>query len=443
MVQRFVDSLLAYLKFFGERQTQIENSGNDPYAWEFLKIRIEHDDQRGTKEYSSEIGGRPENMRKNRYRDILPYDHSRVKITPYADDSDSDYINASLIKGANECIGYIATQGPMPETVNDFWQMTYEFGAKTILMLCDLFEGGKPKCHQYWPDLGSSAEYINTTVANTYETQPQDHFTVRNFTLTCYGRDQYILLHQTIALMFKHCLKDSCGITTNGDLNGFSDENKIADSQLECSSSVPDSLEADQQNATTVYLNGSENDKKITPAAAVSSPCRPPRSRKAALTSSIINQQRQQKPIHSDSCSSVLLCEDADRFSLTKNASSSSVFTHASNKSNRSSPERSGDKARSKSPCDNGRSGADRLENENVKDEILLDETLKTSNIDDIVFGDVTNNDEAKSDRGSRDSSSPNLQNKLETNITCPASDREKVEETIVYRSSASHFLEK
>lgn len=184
--------LVNYIRHVNQRDHILRSCIDDPYAWEFLKIRVESEDMRGTNDFTCETGSQPENMKKNRYRDILPYDHCRVKITPYCNSMTSDYINASLIKGANNSIGYIATQGPMLETVADFWQMISEFGVKTIIMLCDLFEGAKPKCHQYWPEVGDCVEHAHMTIANTYEEKPQDHFTIRHFTLSVNGRSQKV-----------------------------------------------------------------------------------------------------------------------------------------------------------------------------------------------------------------------------------------------------------
>ncbi|KAJ8340776.1 hypothetical protein SKAU_G00330670 [Synaphobranchus kaupii] len=102
----------------------------------------------------------PQNMEKNRYKDILPYDSSRVVLE--AEEEEDDYINASHIKmelGAGlteEWAGpvkpYVACQGPLPHTCSQFWQVVWEQHAHVIVMLTTLTERGRPKCHQYWPD---------------------------------------------------------------------------------------------------------------------------------------------------------------------------------------------------------------------------------------------------------------------------------------------------
>ncbi|XP_038638759.1 tyrosine-protein phosphatase non-receptor type 13 isoform X2 [Scyliorhinus canicula] len=94
------------------------------------------------------VGKVPENREKNRYRDIVPYDKTRVRIEGHG------YINASYIRmpfGSEEYL-YIACQGPLPGTTNDFWQMIWENKADVIAMMTREHERGKVKCHRYWPD---------------------------------------------------------------------------------------------------------------------------------------------------------------------------------------------------------------------------------------------------------------------------------------------------
>ncbi|XP_006876219.1 PREDICTED: tyrosine-protein phosphatase non-receptor type 20-like [Chrysochloris asiatica] len=93
-------------------------------------------------------GNEPSNRDKNRYRDILPYDSTRVPLG-----KNKDYINASYIKIVNsgEEYFYIATQGPLPGTISDFWQMVLENQANVIAMMSREVEDGIVKCHRYWP----------------------------------------------------------------------------------------------------------------------------------------------------------------------------------------------------------------------------------------------------------------------------------------------------
>ncbi|XP_004416773.1 PREDICTED: tyrosine-protein phosphatase non-receptor type 20, partial [Odobenus rosmarus divergens] len=93
-------------------------------------------------------GNELRNREKNRYRDILPYDSTRVPLG-----ENKDYINASYIRIVNsgEEYFYIASQGPLPSTTDDFWQMVLENNSNVIVMITREIEGGIIKCHHYWP----------------------------------------------------------------------------------------------------------------------------------------------------------------------------------------------------------------------------------------------------------------------------------------------------
>ncbi|XP_070470493.1 tyrosine-protein phosphatase non-receptor type 13 isoform X23 [Equus przewalskii] len=104
------------------------------------------------------IGQTKENRRKNRYKNILPYDATRV---PLGDEG--GYINASFIKipvGKEEFI-YIACQGPLPTTVGDFWQMIWEQKSTVIAMMTQEVEGEKIKCQRYWPNVVGKTTMVN------------------------------------------------------------------------------------------------------------------------------------------------------------------------------------------------------------------------------------------------------------------------------------------
>lgn len=103
---------------------------------------------------SCDAASKEENKEKNRYVNILPYDHSRVYLTSLEGVPDSDYINASFINGYQEKNKFIAAQGPKEETVNDFWRMIWEQNTATIVMVTNLKERKECKCAQYWPDQG-------------------------------------------------------------------------------------------------------------------------------------------------------------------------------------------------------------------------------------------------------------------------------------------------
>ncbi|XP_042282370.1 protein tyrosine phosphatase receptor type Na [Thunnus maccoyii] len=103
----------------------------------------------------------PSNMDKNRQAEALPYDHSRVKLKTELNPNKQDYINASIISDHDpRQPAYIATQGPLPHTVADFWQMVWENGCTVIVMMTALVEDGEKQCERYWPDEGSSLYHI-------------------------------------------------------------------------------------------------------------------------------------------------------------------------------------------------------------------------------------------------------------------------------------------
>lgn len=86
---------------------------------------------------------------KNRYKDMLPFDHSRVKLqnVPFGD---CDYVNASHVKAQYSDRHYIASQAPVPDTFHDFWRVVWEQHARVIVMLTAESEGGQRKSHPYW-----------------------------------------------------------------------------------------------------------------------------------------------------------------------------------------------------------------------------------------------------------------------------------------------------
>ncbi|XP_069125801.1 receptor-type tyrosine-protein phosphatase epsilon-like [Argopecten irradians] len=104
--------------------------------------------------HKHDIGKMEQNKAKNRFKTTFPYDHSRVVLKAVGNDSHSDYINANYIDSVTKHKEYVATQGPRPGTVNDFWRMMWQLNTGKIVMLTNLVEGGRPKCDKYWPDEG-------------------------------------------------------------------------------------------------------------------------------------------------------------------------------------------------------------------------------------------------------------------------------------------------
>ncbi|KAM9336637.1 receptor-type tyrosine-protein phosphatase H-like [Symphorus nematophorus] len=121
----------------------------------------------------------PENKPRNRFNNVLPYDWCRVKLTTSSNET-SDYINASYMPGYNSNREYIATQGPLPTTINDFWRMTWEQRVKGIIMVTNCTEGGRTKCERYWPADSLPCLYGELVVTMRSE-QQQPNWTLRDF----------------------------------------------------------------------------------------------------------------------------------------------------------------------------------------------------------------------------------------------------------------------
>lgn len=107
------------------------------------------------------VGHGEQNSKRNRSDAVVAYDHSRITLKAENNHSNSDYINASPIMDHDpRNPTYIASQGPLPSTVADFWQMVWESGCVVIVMLTPLSENGVKQCHHYWPDEGSDVYHI-------------------------------------------------------------------------------------------------------------------------------------------------------------------------------------------------------------------------------------------------------------------------------------------
>ncbi|KZC07125.1 Receptor-type tyrosine-protein phosphatase T [Dufourea novaeangliae] len=122
-----------------------------------------------------DYGKLPQNKPKNRYGNLIAYDENRVILEKLPQEPHSDYINANYIDGYKKEKCYIATQGPKPNTVNDFWRMIWQEETLIICMLANVVETGKTKCEQYWPDIGKKKKYGDLLVFNAKHTVFADY----------------------------------------------------------------------------------------------------------------------------------------------------------------------------------------------------------------------------------------------------------------------------
>uniref|UniRef100_A0A8C8D5R4 protein-tyrosine-phosphatase n=1 Tax=Oncorhynchus tshawytscha TaxID=74940 RepID=A0A8C8D5R4_ONCTS len=142
--------LRGFLAQVESKEAEVEEAESG-FTGEFLRLKRQSTKYRTDKTYPTKIADKQENVKKNRYKDIVPFDHSRVKLSLTTSKNDNDYINASFIKGVSGARAYIATQGPLPHTVLDFWRMLWEYDTEVIVMVCREFEMGRKKCERYWP----------------------------------------------------------------------------------------------------------------------------------------------------------------------------------------------------------------------------------------------------------------------------------------------------
>ncbi|XP_069990734.1 receptor-type tyrosine-protein phosphatase mu-like isoform X2 [Penaeus vannamei] len=143
-----------------------------------------------------DVGNLPANKKKNRYRNNLPYDDTRVILAVKDDDPHSDYINANHIRGYGQKMHYIATQGPKAEknnTIGDFWRMVWEQNVSSIIMVANFIENGKPKVAEYLR-YGSNLETEEMTVT-VVSRESLPHFILSRVCLVTHNGQQRELWH--------------------------------------------------------------------------------------------------------------------------------------------------------------------------------------------------------------------------------------------------------
>ncbi|XP_064213194.1 tyrosine-protein phosphatase Lar isoform X6 [Tribolium castaneum] len=150
-----------------------------------LKFSQEYESIEPGQQFTWDHSNMDVNKPKNRYANVIAYDHSRVILTPEEGVLGSDYINANYCDGYRKHNAYVATQGPLQETFGDFWRMCWELKTATIVMMTKLEERTRIKCDQYWPTRGSET-YGNMNITIT-DVQELATYCIRTFQITKQG----------------------------------------------------------------------------------------------------------------------------------------------------------------------------------------------------------------------------------------------------------------
>ncbi|XP_037830729.1 receptor-type tyrosine-protein phosphatase delta isoform X12 [Kryptolebias marmoratus] len=153
-----------------------------------LKFSQEYESIDPSQQFTWENSNLEVNKPKNRYANVIAYDHSRVILSGVDGVPGSDYINANYIDGYRRQNAYIATQGPLPETFGDFWRMVWEQHTANIIMMTKLEEKSRVKCDQYWPTRGTETYgLIQVTLLDTVELAT---YSMRTFALYKSGSNE-------------------------------------------------------------------------------------------------------------------------------------------------------------------------------------------------------------------------------------------------------------
>ncbi|XP_028441228.1 phosphatidylinositol phosphatase PTPRQ isoform X2 [Perca flavescens] len=151
----------------------------------------------------------PWNKSKNRFPNIKPYNNNRVKLLSEPGSAGSDYINASFVSGYLCPNEFIATQGPLPGTVADFWRMIWETGTHTIAMLTQCYEKGRIRCHKYWPEDNKPMSVFSDILISKVSEEVLPDWTVRTLKVEKHGH--YILVrHFNYTSWPEHGVPESC-----------------------------------------------------------------------------------------------------------------------------------------------------------------------------------------------------------------------------------------
>ncbi|XP_041350698.1 receptor-type tyrosine-protein phosphatase eta-like [Gigantopelta aegis] len=194
---------------FSSRLKELHNDSNLLFITEYKEL------QANSPKKPHEISSLEPNRVKNRYVNILAFDHSLVKLLPIDEDDNTDYINANFIPGYNSPREYIATQGPQDSTINDFWRMIWEKNVPIIVMLTGVKEGMKQKCAQYWPEHLNVPSQYGDIVITLEDRTKLGTYTLKTFKL-CLGKSE-----RTVKHFFMHDWRDYDANLTPTDVVNF------------------------------------------------------------------------------------------------------------------------------------------------------------------------------------------------------------------------------
>ncbi|KAM6454975.1 tyrosine-protein phosphatase non-receptor type 1 [Liasis olivaceus] len=161
-------------------------------SWAAIYQDIKHE----ASDFPCKVAKHPRNKNRNRYRDVSPFDHSRIKLQQ----GDNDYVNASLIKMEEAHRSYILTQGPLPNTCGHFWEMIWEQKSRGVVMLNRVMEKGSIKCAQYWPQKEEKEMFFEDTnfTLTLISEDIKSYYTVRELELN------NLITHETREILHFH-----------------------------------------------------------------------------------------------------------------------------------------------------------------------------------------------------------------------------------------------
>ncbi|XP_076263869.1 tyrosine-protein phosphatase Lar isoform X2 [Rhynchophorus ferrugineus] len=155
-----------------------------------LKFSQEYESIEPGQTFTWEFSNMDANKPKNRYANVISYDHSRVILPTEDGRRGSDYINANYCDGYRKHNAYVATQGPLPDTFGDFWRMCWELKSATIVMMTKLEERTRIKCDQYWPSRGTELYGSSMSVSIT-DVQELATYCIRTFQIQKEGSPDF------------------------------------------------------------------------------------------------------------------------------------------------------------------------------------------------------------------------------------------------------------